>query len=70
MEKTWLVWGIGLKTLEITAISFDNAIDIARIINPNYCIAQLKNKIGGMVKRGSIPLPPFRSIASKAIVPK
>ena len=42
MEKTWLVWGIGLKTLEITAISFDNAINIARIINPNYCIAQLK----------------------------
>ena len=42
MEKTWLVWGIGLKTLEIMAISFDNAIDIARIINPNYCTAQLK----------------------------
>lgn len=44
MEKTWLVWGIGLKTLEIMAISFDNAIDIARIINPNYCAAQLKKQ--------------------------
>ena len=27
-------------------------------------------KLGGMVNRGSIPLPPFRSIVSKAIVPK
>ena len=42
MEKIWLVWGIGLKTLEITAISFDIAIDKARIINPNYCSAKLK----------------------------
>lgn len=62
MEKTWLVWGIGLKTLEIMAISFDNAIDIARIINPNYCTAQLKNKIGetGYESiKGSATLPPF-----------
>ena len=44
MEKTWLVWGIGLKTLEIKAISFDIVIDIARMNNPNYCIAQLKTK--------------------------
>ena len=45
MEKTWLVWGIDLETLEtleIKAISFDIAIDKARLINPNYCIAQLK----------------------------
>lgn len=42
MEKTWLVSGIGLKPLEISAVSFDIAIDIARTINPNYCIAQLK----------------------------
>ena len=42
MEKTWLVWGIGLKPLEISAVSFDIAIDIARMINPKYCTAQLK----------------------------
>lgn len=42
MKKTWLVWGIGLKPLEISAVSFDIAIDIARMINPKYCTAQLK----------------------------
>ena len=42
MEKTWLVWGIGLKILEIKADSFDKAIEEARKINKNYCIGQLK----------------------------
>ena len=40
--KTWLVWGIGLEKIEIVADSFDSAIKIARKINVNYNIAQLK----------------------------
>lgn len=41
--KTWYIWGIGLESLEIKANSYDIAIDIAREINKNYCIGQLKD---------------------------
>ena len=45
--KTWLIWGIGLEELEeieieIQAETFDEAIKIAREINKNYNIGQLK----------------------------
>ena len=43
--KIWFIWGIGLENLEkieIQAKSFDDAIKIARKINKNYNIGQLK----------------------------
>ena len=40
--KTWLVWGIDLPQIEIKADNFDKAIELARKINKEYCIGQLK----------------------------
>lgn len=39
---TWLISGTGLPTLEIQASSFDEAIDEARKIDPNYNTGQVK----------------------------
>ena len=40
--KIWYIWGTGLERLEIKANSFDDALKIARQINPNYNTGQLK----------------------------
>ncbi len=41
--KTWLVWGDdSLPQIEIKADNFDKAIEVARKIDKNYYIGQLK----------------------------
>lgn len=40
--KTWLVSGIGLEVIEVKASNFDEALEIARKINRNYCSGKIK----------------------------
>ena len=40
--KLWYIWGTNLERLEIKANSFDEALKVARQINPNYNTGQLK----------------------------
>ena len=49
----WLIWGSELQKLEIEAVSFDEAIKMARKINPNYNTGQLKQ----WIMRGKLKIP-------------
>lgn len=40
--KPWLISGAGLPTVEITALSFDIALELARRIDSRYTTGQLK----------------------------
>ena len=34
--KIWYIWGTALEPLEVKAQSFDDALEVARKINPKY----------------------------------
>ena len=40
--KTWYIWGLYLPVLLIEANTFDEALEEARRINPNYNIGKLR----------------------------
>ena len=40
--KIWYIWGTALEPLEVKAQSFDDALEVARKINPKYDTGKLK----------------------------
>ena len=43
MLKLWYIWGLFLPVLLIEANTFDEALEEARRINPNYNTGQLRD---------------------------
>ena len=42
--KMWKIWGKNLSPLYIQANSFDEALEEAQKLNPNYCTGQVQEK--------------------------